>query len=388
VKNRSSTLVLLLILALSAAQIACAQKKKGEDPKPAPAAAPAAKTTDDTTTAKTTETKSAAKASLGTPQKPPADASGETAAPPPEQDFTGTTSFRLFQPRSAAEVCERWRSDYPATATSSFSRGSSDCDAGAIAPAAHEDAIRRLNLYRWLAGQSPVTVSDANARLAQSAALMMNANQALNHAPPTSWKCHSREGAQAAGSSNLALGIRTAAEAIDLYVADNGVDSLGHRRWALHPDLGEVGIGHYGTGNAMWVFGRQSGALQPEFVTYPATGVVPAASVFSTKWSFARKQLGQGRLSVRVAKVGASGPENWKSASSSRTPDGFGYDTIAFDFPFASQPAFGQALRASGEYQVEVKIGRCTYGYKVALVNCANAPATDGDPTVHLTCAD
>jgi hypothetical protein len=42
-------------------------------------------------------------------------------------------------------------------------------------------------------------------RKAQRAALMMAANAALSHFPPTSWKCYAKDGAEAAASSNLSL---------------------------------------------------------------------------------------------------------------------------------------------------------------------------------------
>lgn len=42
---------------------------------------------------------------------------------------------------------------------------------------------------------------------AQKAALMMSVNRQLSHSPDSTWICYSAEGAEAAGKSNLYLGV-------------------------------------------------------------------------------------------------------------------------------------------------------------------------------------
>lgn len=53
----------------------------------------------------------------------------------------------------------------------------------------------------------PATVkfNSTLSKKAQRAALMMAANQDLSHFPPAGWKCYAKDGAEAAGNSNLSL---------------------------------------------------------------------------------------------------------------------------------------------------------------------------------------
>ena len=89
--------------------------------------------------------------------------------------------------------------------------------------AAYADAtITMVNYFRAMT-QLPSAiphdpVKDAKSQLA---ALMMTANNSLNHTPPPSWLCFSAGGAEAAGKSNLALGVAGAA-AVVAYVRDRG----------------------------------------------------------------------------------------------------------------------------------------------------------------------
>ncbi len=79
-----------------------------------------------------------------------------------------------------------------------------------------------------------VTFADTNSAKNQQAALMMSVNGQLNHNPPSTWTCYSADGAQAAGSSNLALEL-FGRNAISLYMQDPGSRKWlrRHRRWIL-----------------------------------------------------------------------------------------------------------------------------------------------------------
>jgi len=63
---------------------------------------------------------------------------------------------------------------------------------------------------------------------------MMDANNSLNHNPPTSWTCYSAGGAEAASHSNLSLGYNTTS-AVTGQMNDDGSNNYfcGHRRWIL-----------------------------------------------------------------------------------------------------------------------------------------------------------
>ena len=72
------------------------------------------------------------------------------------------------------------------------------CDPGDISADGRANALAQVNLYRWMAGL-PTVVNDATLDgYAQECALMMHANGAWSHYPPTSWDCYTVDGATAA----------------------------------------------------------------------------------------------------------------------------------------------------------------------------------------------
>ena len=73
------------------------------------------------------------------------------------------------------------------------------CNAGDMTALARANALKIINLYRFLSGL-PAVVNDATRdSKAQECALMMDANNALSNTPPTTWACYTANGAQAAG---------------------------------------------------------------------------------------------------------------------------------------------------------------------------------------------
>jgi hypothetical protein len=125
---------------------------------------------------------------------------------------------------------------------------------------------------------------------------MMSANNALNHSPPTNWKCYTQGGWNGAYYSNIALGAY-GFDAIDLYMDDPGAGNgaAGHRRWLLFPPQANIATGDIPGGsqpaaNALWVAGPHSAtrpATQDGIVTWPPRGYVPwdALPALSNRWS-------------------------------------------------------------------------------------------------------
>jgi hypothetical protein len=211
--------------------------------------------------------------------------------------------------------------------------------------------MRRLNFYRWLVGLEPAGSNPENQRAAQIAAMMMDVNRRLDHNPPEDWRCYDPEGARAAGMSNLGLGYSTPAQTLIGYIGDTGVESLGHRRWALFPALNDVGFGHRGRGAAMFVFGRTQ-RDSPDFVAFPPPGPVPAA-VLEGVWSFSRQGIGDPE--VRVTEVGS---ERALAVESTALRQGYGLDTVAI--------RLGESPRTGTTYRVEVG----AFTYETTLVAC------------------
>lgn len=97
--------------------------------------------------------------------------------------------------------------------------------------------------------------------------------------------CYTNEGAGSAGSSNLALGVRSAADSVDLYVDDGAIRSLGHRRWVLNPYMGETSFGLKPPASCMFSF-SMSGSGRGSMVAWPPPGYAPVMGA-NGAWSFA-----------------------------------------------------------------------------------------------------
>jgi uncharacterized protein YkwD len=222
------------------------------------------------------------------------------------------------------------------------------CTGGTTSTAYVGDVLSALNYVRGLAGLAPVTVSARLSTEAQQAALIMDANRAVSHAPPTTWRCWSPAGARAAGNSNLLLSIpgASAAQAISLYMDEPGTtnDAVGHRRWLLFPETTAVGIGATSSSNAIWVMGPTSkNRSNPAWVGWPNQGWFPTPLVPGVRWSLSagNPQMRFAHAVVRVYHNGLRVPVH-----AYRPDAGYGRPTIAWAMP----AGFGR----SGSYRVVV----------------------------------
>ncbi|MBO9534019.1 MAG: CAP domain-containing protein [Solirubrobacteraceae bacterium] len=171
-----------------------------------------------------------------------------------------------------------------ATVPSGWTGSTGTCTTGTESQASLDATLQAVNAFRSVAGLAPVSFDPTLSQQALSAALMMKAANNLSHDPDPSWACYSPEGDDAAGRSNLALGSSGAA-AIRLYVADEGIAGLGHRRWVLDPSATVFGSGSTGTSNALMVIGGASQFVASGAqVAWPPPGAI-AASWVPTTWS-------------------------------------------------------------------------------------------------------
>lgn len=247
--------------------------------------------------------------------------------------------------RSETEVCEAWAAGHVENAADPWNDVPGDmCAPGTLTAEAIDDTLRRVNLFRWMVGLGPVTDDPAQHPNDQACALMMTRNGALDHSPPTEWTCYSAAGAQGAGSSNLALGVGSPGDAIDLYVDDSGVPSLGHRRWVLHGPLGRVGIGFAGNAQCLGVFDR-SGSSDRSWTAWPSPGPFPRAAMPRQEWSFHSESFGLSSATVRVVRVG-DGME--LPVTVGHPPNGYGPNTVSWR-PMGWSPEVGQRYRVTVE---------------------------------------
>lgn len=193
------------------------------------------------------------------------------------------------------------------------------CEAGETSAAFREAVNLRINYFRAMAGvPAIIQLSDEYSGKAQQAALMMSVNGQLSHNPPPSWLCYTSEGAEAAGKSNLFLGIN-GPQAITGYIEDPGSGNyaVGHRRWILYSQTEWMGSGDipstggYWSSNALWVFDENMWAPRPptreEFVAWPPPGYVPYQVVFP-RWSFAYDEADFTDATVEMSSAGKAIP--------------------------------------------------------------------------------
>lgn len=234
------------------------------------------------------------------------------------------------------------------------------CDAGTTADAFRYAVQLRINYFRAMAGvPGDVQLSTEYNRKAQEAALMMSVNDQLSHSPPPSWECYSEEGREAAGSSNLYLGVYGPA-AISGYVMDpgDGNYAVGHRRWILYPQTKGMGSGDippggtYRPANALWVFDENLWTPRPqtreEYVAWPPPGYVPYQVVFP-RWSFAYAQADFSSATVEMSAAGED-----ISLTLQPVVNGYGENTLvwqpdlAFDQPPQDDTSYTVLVRRVG----------------------------------------
>ncbi|HVN55401.1 MAG TPA: CAP domain-containing protein [Anaerolineaceae bacterium] len=251
-----------------------------------------------------------------------------------------------------------------------------NCTPGNTSSAFRDVVLRRINYFRVMAGIPRISgLSALYNQQDQAAALTMAANHDLNHSPPANWKCVSSDSTAGAGNSNLALG-GYGSNAINMYMDDGGVASLGHRRWVLYPQTQTMGTGDIpgdGSGwqtisNALRVFDDHMWDARPAtsfaFVAWPPPGYVPYPVVYAT-WSFAVAGADFSSASVSVT-VGGS-PVSL--ASFNILQSGFGENAISWTLKDVS---FGAGADKVCQVAVRgVKVGEQSknYAYTVTVID-------------------
>jgi uncharacterized protein YkwD len=200
----------------------------------------------------------------------------------------------------------------------------SSCNAGTISTLAQTNTLKRVNYFRKLAGLTDVTFDPALHNRCQQGALMMAANNALSHTPPASWLCYSSDGASAAGSSNIALGAHSAT-AVTLYMNDNGLASVGHRRWILYSRASVFGHGSAMRSDVLQVFNTPTGPVNTKNIAFPSAGYFPAPLV-PVQWSFGKHNANFSNATVQM--TGPTGSPI--SLTKSAVENGYGDNTVVW----------------------------------------------------------
>jgi uncharacterized protein YkwD len=211
------------------------------------------------------------------------------------------------------DVCARWAADRADLSEGTWTGDVASCTPGDIGATARANALRLVNLYRWLAALAPVVTDPTLDAEDQACALMMRANNMISHQPPMTWTCYTQAGADAAGSSNVSSG--QAVSSVDGYMFDNGnPTTIGHRRWILSNSLGPIGIGGTDRASCMWTL-NGSGNAGKQWMAWPPAGVVPLQalattrnSVDTTGWTVQSDSINLANAQVTVTAGGAAQP--------------------------------------------------------------------------------
>ncbi|HFE44169.1 MAG TPA: CAP domain-containing protein [Nannocystis exedens] len=201
----------------------------------------------------------------------------------------------------------RWNYDHSMISPGTWTGDVGSCNAGNYIDGGKASTLTLVNLYRWLADLPPAELDEQKNAMAQECALMMHANNSLNHNPPMSWTCYSSDGAAAAGKSNIATTAGTAS--VGLYMFDPGnPTTIGHRRWILSNSLGSMGIGSTSGYSCMWVIGG-GGQASKAWTAWPAPGPFPIqAQVDNTGWTLQSDSISLANATVTVTSEGMDLP--------------------------------------------------------------------------------
>ncbi len=202
----------------------------------------------------------------------------------------------------------------------------SSCDAGMADQRSTDATLEMINYFRNMVGLKDVALDNAFSAKAQQAALMMQAQNSLSHTPPANWACYTAEGAEAAGRSNLYLGV-TGPRAISGYIEDPGAGNTaaGHRRWILYPFTDRMGTGSTSRANALWVISPRVEQATPDWISWPPQGFVTKSLVFP-RWSLSRDKADFAQATVSMELNGTSVPLTQNAVA-----NGFGLNTLVWE---------------------------------------------------------
>ncbi|MES2618201.1 MAG: CAP domain-containing protein [Bacteroidota bacterium] len=244
-----------------------------------------------------------------------------------------------------ADYKENYRADLSQIKNFTTSPDEEKCEAGVVSAQGHARVLRYINYFRRLAGVPDSCVFDDNLnRICQKAALMMSANDNLDHHPTKTWKCYTDEGAGAAGASNLSLGA-TFEGAIIGQMEDDGSGnySCGHRRWILNPTNTIFGHGSTSNASSLYAFGSSNTKLKRKLyfdetrpVCWPAADYFPI-NLIADRWSLSLSNADFEKAEVTVT-------ENGKPIAVKKEPlsQGYGQNTLVWvvDIPMKANVVY------------------------------------------------
>ncbi len=166
------------------------------------------------------------------------------------------------------------------------------CYEGVLKDSERQKALEELNFIRSIHGLNPVGYNYEDDIYTANAALIIVANEEMNHHPDQSYNCWTEEGEFGSSHSNLHMSwgwenkIPKSEEFVIGWIIDEGVESLGHRRWMLFPFLSNTSYGRVDvlgfTGAVIKVIDDEITSSNVDFVAYPYEEY--PRNLFSKNW--------------------------------------------------------------------------------------------------------
>lgn len=125
----------------------------------------------------------------------------------------------------------------------------SKCEEGVVSDFQKELVLQRLNYIRSLHNLPPVIYEESDDVYTANCSLVIAANKKLSHTPENNWDCFSKDAYTGCNKSNIFIQtggnplIFGSEEIVNAFMTDEGVDSLGHRRWFIDPWLAHISFG-------------------------------------------------------------------------------------------------------------------------------------------------
>jgi uncharacterized protein YkwD len=264
--------------------------------------------------------------SAGTTAAPPATPGGgrsggaagsPVVVPPPTAGTVAPPAGGAAAPatgdRSPEGTCTRWKADRADLSEGTWSGNVMACDPGDISANGRANALRVLNLYRWLADMPAITNDPTMDKQAQACALIQRANGMLTHTPAETATCYMAEGATASGRCNISSG--PGVSSVDGYMVDPGNDTtIGHRRWLLSNSIGPTGLGSTDMHSCLMTFGKMK--VGKPWMAWPSPGAIPlqaltakySGTVDTTGWSLQSDTINLASAAITVTVDGAAQP--------------------------------------------------------------------------------
>ena len=230
------------------------------------------------------------------------------------------------------------------------------CRPGTISRADAVSSLSALNYLRAMAHLRPVALDANLSRKSQAAALIMAANQWLDHFPPKSAKCWTADGYDGASHGNLYLGWgyggglseATGPRAMVGYMVDPGDNNfvVGHRRWLMYQSLTRIGLGDTTTSNSVYVVNNFDSPAPAKWVSWPTAGYFPRELEPNGRWSLTLPDA-----DFSAAHVSVATPQGPIAVTTWPVFDGYGDNTLSWNMRLPSAYAASAA-----DYRVVVTV--------------------------------